>query len=366
MIRLCEPSFDDADRARVASVLDSGMLVQGRLVADFESVLSARFGAPVVAVSNGTAALRLAMQALEIGPGDEVLVPGLTWPSAASVALLLGASVRVVDVDADTLCSTAEHFADAIGPKTRAIVAIHQFGIPAEIAEIRVLADAHDLRLIEDAACAIGTVCGDREAGLWGDLATFSFHPRKVVTTAEGGAIVCRDEMLVDRLRCLRNHGQSSQPSLLRFTEPGGNHRMSELNAAIGLGPLSRLDETLRRRRMLAAQLIESIDSLSGVSVPAGVRNPGYNVQSFVVRLDAGRDREAVLAGLRKRGVECTIGTYSIAQQPAFGAALPSLTPVSWQAMHDLITLPLHEAMSTADVSSVASALADILQEPQS
>ena len=363
MIRLCQPAFDADDRARLDEVLASGMLVQGRFVAELEAAIAARVGRDVAACSNGTAALHLAFVAAGIGPGDEVIVPSFTWPSAASVAQLVGATCRFVDVDPQRFHLTLAGIEAAVGPATKAIVAIHQFGIPAPMAAITAFAEANGLLVIEDAACAIGTVVDGRPAGAWGTFATFSFHPRKVVTTGEGGAVTASTDEGLERVRRLRNHGQDGTPALLRFEEPGLNYRLPELSAVLGLGQLARLDDTLARHRALAQRYADGLASVAGVEVPSGVLDPGNNVQSFVVRLRDAGSRDGVLAGLRAAGIECTIGTYAVAPQPAFGSASPEAHPHAWDAMHALITLPLHAAMRDDDVDRVVAALDGCLTE---
>lgn len=363
MIRLCEPRFDAEDRARVDEVLDSGMLVQGRMVAALEERVAARVGRAAVACSNGTAALHLAMADAGVGPGDEVIVPSFTWPSAVSVAMLLGARCVFVDVDPERFHLDAASVEAALTSRTKAVVAIHQFGIPAPMAEVCALAASGSVTVIEDAACAIGTVCDGREAGAWGDYATFSFHPRKVVTSGEGGVVTSASDRRDAALRELRNHGQRAADGWLRFAGPGFNYRLPELSAALALGQLDRLDATLATRRSRAARLADALDAVPGVKVPTGVRDPGNNVQSFVARLDAGVDRDALMTALRAAGVECTIGTYAVPQQPGFGGAAPDAFPVAWAAMHELVTLPLHEAMSDEDVDTVADAMARAMHE---
>jgi perosamine synthetase len=366
VIRLCQPAFDTEDRARIDEVLASGMLVQGRFVGELEAAIAARVGREVAACANGTAALHLAFLAAGIGPGDEVIVPGLTWPSAASVAQLVGARCRFVDVDPERFHLTLDGVRAARTSATKAIVAIHQFGIPAPMGDLVRYAESEGLLVIEDAACAIGTVVDGQQAGSWGTFATFSFHPRKVVTTGEGGAVTASTSEGLARVRCLRNHGQDGTAGLLRFAEPGLNYRLPELSAVLGLGQLARLDATLARHRALARRYADRLAQVDGVAVPAGVLDPGNNVQSFVVRLREAVWRDAVLVGLREAGVECTIGTYAVAPQPAFGAARSADHPHAWDAMHTLITLPLHAAMLDEDVDTVVATLDRCLTEARS
>ena len=351
MITLCAPTFDAADRARVEEVLTSGMLVQGEMVRALEGQLERVLGQPAVACQSGTAALHIALQALEIGPGDEVVVPAFTWPSAAHTVVNVGATPRFIDIDPDTLNLDPDRLEECINDKTRALLPIHQFGIPAPMRAVMDIARSHGLRVVEDAACAIGSECDDGLAGTIGDMGCFSFHPRKVITTGEGGAVISGDSALVDRLRIWRNHGQDPSRGLERFVACGVNYRMPELCAATGIGQLERFEAILAHRRTLGRRYIDGLADLNGVSVPKGVRDPGGNFQSFVVDVGAER-RDVFMKRLLENGVQNTIGTYCVPEQPAWSryGVDPSAFPHAAAAMRRLVTLPLHDGMTGADV----------------
>ncbi len=362
MIRLADPAFDAADLERVRGVLDSGMLVQGANVAAFEGAIEELLGLEAVACSSGTAALHLALMALGIGPDDEVVVPAFTWPSAAHTVVLVGARPVFVDIDPDTLNLDPARLVDAIGPATRAIVPIHQFGIPAPMAEVMDIARARELRVVEDAACAIGTTCADgRYAGTIGDLGCFSFHPRKVVTTGEGGAIVGADADLVSALRRLRNHGQDPAAPFERFVDAAPNYRLTEIGGALGVGQMARLPAILEGRRRLGRLYLERLADFDWLRVPAGVATPGNNFQSFVVDVGTPARRDALMARLRADGIECTIGTYAVPAQPVYRTRYgvdPAEFPHAVAAMNRLLTLPLHPGMTVTDIARVAESLA--------
>ena len=210
MIRLIIPEIGDEEVQAVSAVLRSGYLVQGKHVEDFEHRVAAFVGVKhAVAVSSGTAALHVALAALDIGPGDDVLVPDFTFPATANVVALLGATPVLVDVDPATFNTTADLLRPAITPRTKAIMPVHLFGQPAEMQPILDLAAEHGLAVVEDAACALGALYHGRPCGSLGQLGCFSFHPRKVITTGEGGMIVTDDDALAERLRLLRNHGMA-------------------------------------------------------------------------------------------------------------------------------------------------------------
>ncbi len=372
MIRLCEPTFTQADRDRIETVLTTGQMIQGRFVAEFEALAADWLGCEIVACSSGTAALHLALLALELQHGDEVLVPAFTWPSTAHVIVQAGLVPVFVDVDADTLCVTADAMRRAVGPRTRAILPVHLFGATAPMRDLLELAASHQLRVIEDAACSIGSRV---DTGAWsgtvGDIGCFSLHPRKTITTGEGGLLATRDATLAARLRLLRNHGMERNEQGIVFTAPGLNYRLGELQGALGVGQMQQLGSILEQRRALTDAYIGLLSDLP-VQVPSGIRNPQVAVQSFVIDLapaagdspSLGPWRQNIMASLREAGVETTIGTYCVTDQPVYEhRALPSpqAFPASRHLARALMTLPLHHRMNMDDVRTVVSALKDTL-----
>jgi dTDP-4-amino-4,6-dideoxygalactose transaminase len=295
-------------------VLESGRLVQGPRVEHFESLIAERLGRRhAIAVSSGTAALRLALEALGIGAGDEVLLPDLTWPSPGHAILELHARPVLVDVDEHEWNARPEALAAARGDCCAAAIAIDQFGCPARSAEIA--AALPGIPLIVDAACSLGSHTGDKPCGALGVIACLSFHPRKVVTTGEGGMCLTDDAELADRLRELRNHGQIAPG---QFARSSGNHRMSELHAAVGAVQLGRLDAMVERRQQLAAAYDRAFAELSFQRAPLGARR---NHQTYALLLPPGRDRDAVVQALRERGIESGRLSYALHTLPQFGAA---------------------------------------------
>ncbi len=350
MIPLTRPWIEDAEIAAVADVLRSGMLVQGRAVAAFEGAVAARCGRRHgIAVSSGTAALYLGLQALGIGPGDEVLVPALTWPSPAHAARCLGATVRLVDVHPDEWNVTPALLQAARSSRTKAAVVIDQFGNPLQAG----FEDA-GLTLLEDAACALGSVfAGGAPCGSLGALACLSFHPRKVLTTGEGGVIVTDDPILAQRLRAARNHGQS-EPGI--FVEPAVNHRLTELQGALGNAQLARLDDALSLRRRHAEALVTALsDRLTFQTVPAGAQ-PSY--QTLGALLPPSVDRDGFLAACRTRGVRCgrlSYGLHHVGTVPHDGPL-----PVTDRIVARGIALPLFPQMTDDQRDEVVSVIREL------
>ena len=360
MIRLTVPGLADAEVDAVSRVLRSGMLVQGAEVARFEEGVAAKTErAHAVAVTNGTAALELALRALDIGTGDEVLVPDVTWPSPAHAVLAVGAKPVLVDVDAHEWNATPDAFRRARTSATRAAIAIDQFGMPARIPEIAVALPG--LPILEDAACAIGSRRADGPCGKGSVIATFSFHPRKVLVTGEGGMCVTDDAALADRLRILRNHGQRS---VGEFASASGNTRMTEMAAAIGSVQLGRLDAMLERRQHLALRYQSKLTRVSTQRAPEGASS---NWQTFGVLLPAGKvadDRDRVVASLRNRGVEAGRLSYALHRLPHLAAFAQAKM---FDAASDIVdrgfALPLYASMDDATQDQVLDALDHALDE---
>lgn len=365
-IPLARPSIGEADLAAHARVLRSGRLVLGPENQAFEAAVAQRAGRPyAVAVASGTMALHLALRSLGLRPGGEVLVPAFTFPAPAHAAANLGLTPVAIDVDEDTWNLSPAAVAHRLSRRIVAIIAVDQFGLLADHGALVALATDAGVPLVEDAACAIGAAdATGRPGGSAGAVACFSFHPRKIVTTGEGGAVVTSDDETAARLRRLRNHGQARAGE---FVEAGENGRLPETAAAMGRTQLERLDGWITERRRLVDRYVERL-----TAGPRGARlrfqqpPPGFrhSWQTFAVVLPPGVERTRVVAGLRDRGVESGPATYalhrigSFAGRPGFDAR--SL-PVA-DRLHDrALALPLFAGMTAAQVERVTAALEEVL-----
>jgi dTDP-4-amino-4,6-dideoxygalactose transaminase len=322
------------------------MLTMGPRVDEFESLLGEAAGTVhAVAVSSGTAALHVSVLALGIGPGDEVLVPAYTFPATANVVALAGARPVLVDVDPVTMNIDPDDAARRVTPRTKAVLAVHLFGRPARVEGLP------EVPMIEDAAGALGAARGGRPCGSLGVVSCFSFHPRKVVTTGEGGAVATDDARLAERARSLRHHGWSPSNAYDDMPAPAFNYRLSDILCAVGIPQLRRLDELLAVRERLAAGYRERLGHLDLVlpEVDAGDR---HGRQAFVVQLDR---RDEVMAGLRAQGIQCQIGTYALHRLGAYRGQGPF--PGADAAFERALALPLHGRLSDADLDRVAEAL---------
>lgn len=362
MIPLIEPGlrFDEVE-ADLRAVIDSGRLTLGPYLERFEGAVAAAVGVEhAVAVTSATTAMRLALAAYGLGPGDEVLVSDFTFPATGNVVVEAGAVPVLVDCAPGAFVLDVDHAATLVTDRTKAIIAVDPFGQPAITPALIALADRHGLTIIEDAACALGSssagvACG----GHVGIPGCFSFHPRKVVTTGEGGAVTTNDADLADRLRRLRSHGGQPGPAVgLAFVDHGFNFRMSEVQAVLGLPQLARLEAIRLDRQRTARRYEAELAGWDEVTLVRPSAGEDWSYQSFVVLLD---DRDGVVARLRAAGVEATLGTYAMHSQPAFahlGHTAGDL-PQSHDRQQRSLTLPLSPLMSEAIVDAVLAALAE-------
>jgi dTDP-4-amino-4,6-dideoxygalactose transaminase len=344
-IRLAKPDAGAAELAQLAEVLESGQLTMGPKVTEFEGLLAAATGcSEAVAVSSGTAALHLAVLAAGIGPGDEVIVPAYTFPATANVVVFAGATPVLVDVDPVTMNIDPELARAAVTPRTKAVLAVHLFGRPARVEELP------ELPLVEDAAGALGARRRARPAGSLGRLACFSFHPRKVVTTGEGGAVTMSEPELADAVRQLRHHGWQP-PGYADMPVAGLNYRISDLSCAVGIPQLERLEELVATRERLAAAYAER---LAGLLVTVPTIDPGdrHGWQAYVVQLDR---RDEALASLREQGIEAQIGTYALHRLSAYADQGPF--PGADRVYERALALPFHTQLTEDDLDRVVDAL---------
>jgi dTDP-4-amino-4,6-dideoxygalactose transaminase len=254
MIPVARPEIGQGEIQAVAEVLESGQLVQGARVMEFEAKVAAYLGTKhAVAVSSGTAALHLALLGLGIGPGDEVLVPDFTFPACANAVELTGAAPVLIDIDLATFNLDVASIRSALTPRTKALMPIHMFGQPADMDPVLAIAREKGLLVVEDAACALGSEYRGRRCGGLADVGCISFHPRKVITTGEGGMLATNNLALAERLRVLRNHGQVLSEGRIRFEQVGFNYRMTEFQGALGVVQMDRLESFIERRIALAS-----------------------------------------------------------------------------------------------------------------
>jgi dTDP-4-amino-4,6-dideoxygalactose transaminase len=377
VIRLTIPSIEDDDLTAVRDVLASGFLVQGPHVAAFERSVADVVGAPhVVAVTNCTAALQMALLALDVRAGDIVVTSTYSWPATANVIELCGAQPVFVDIrpdtfnmDPDRLASTLARLMTTGGASARvkAVLPVHAFGQLADMLEIIEIAGRYGLPVVEDAACALGATLQERQAGRWGVMGCFSFHPRKAVTTGEGGAIVTDDPALAKRLRALRNHGQDPDAPSPDFVLPGFNNRMTELQGALGVTQMSKLDRIVSARRQLAARY-DALLHGSALTTPFVTPRSCPVYQSYVTLLPpaAAPHRAEMIAALKTGGIETAIGTWHLPMTSYFRTRYgyrPGDFPSTDAVFARALTLPLYEGLTEADQATVVRSVTSMVAE---
>jgi len=351
-IRLALPDIGEEELAAVQEVLESGQLTMGPKVAELEELLAAACGVEhAVAVSSGTAALHLAVLALGLEGGDEVLVPAYTFPATANVVALAGARPVLVDVDPSTLNLDPAKVYDAVTSRTRAVLAVHLFGRPLDWEQLQ-NALPPDVRLLEDAAGALGARWRGMPCGGLGEMGCLSFHPRKIVTTGEGGAVTTSSDDLADAIRRMRHHGIEPRGDF-EIAEPGLNYRLSDILCAVGIPQLRRLKELLAARRSVAERYEERLREIEGVDLPSADKGDTHGWQAYVVRLD--RAQEAIPA-LREQGIEAQIGTYALHRLAAFRDQGEFLGASA--AFDRAMALPFHTQLTDDELDRVVGALA--------
>jgi dTDP-4-amino-4,6-dideoxygalactose transaminase len=344
VIRLARPDTGEEELAEVAAVLESGMLTMGTKVAELEAELARACEVEhAIAVSSGTAAIHLAVLALGIGPGDEVIVPAYTFPATANVVALAGAKPVLVDVDSETFDIDPARV--QVTPRTKAILPVHLFGRPARLEELP------DVPLIEDAAGALGARRRGRACGGLGVAGCLSFHPRKIVTTGEGGAVTTDDDELAERVRSLRHHGWS--PSNAYDDMPAGafNYRLSDILCAVGIPQVRRLEELLAARERVVAGYTERLRELP-VLLPSTDEGDRHGWQAYVIQLDR---RDEAMAALRAQGIQCQIGTYALHRLSAYRDQ-GSFRGAD-ECFERALALPFHTRLTDAELDRVAAAL---------
>jgi perosamine synthetase len=363
-IPVAAPTFDGNEKAYVLDCLDSTWISStGKYLDRFESAFAEFCGVKhAVACSNGTTALHLALAALGVGPGDEVIVPTLTFVATANTVTYCGAQPVFVDAEPDTWTIDAAAIEAKITPRTKGIIVVHLFGHPADMEPIKALARRHGLFVLEDAAQAHGAEYRGRRAGSLGDIATFSFFGNKIVTTGEGGMVVTDDDATAGRMRLLRTHGMDPHR---RYWHPviGYNYRMTNIAAAIGLAQLERVDWQLERRRQLAAWYREELEESDAVTPQAERKWARHVWWMFSVLIgEDTADRDDVMDSMRQRGIETRPIVHPLHTLPPYRAAtLGQAFPVAESIARRGINLPTWAGLTREQVRRVCETLLERL-----
>lgn len=364
-VALGQPTVGEEELAAISEVFASGWLSgAGPACLAFEREFAAAHGAPAaLSTSNCGSALHLAQLVLGVKPGDEVIVADYTFPATGHSVLWSGATPVFVDVRPDIWSIDVSQVEAAITSRTVGIIAVDPFGQPADFEELRLIADKHKLWLLEDAACASGATYKGGHVGEIADMAAFSFHGRKGITAGEGGALIARNDALIEHARKLHTYGIS--PAILRegertlpvpsFTELGYNYRLSDIQAAIMRVQLRRMEDLIAARSRAAEGYATHLGDLSQIELPVTLADRTHTWQSYVIAISPELDRGQVALELRARGIGCNFGTYASHVQPLYGEQKP--LPVSADLFTRHLAIPMHANLTDDDVEHVASTL---------
>lgn len=358
---MASPDINDQDIESVVSVLKTGMLIQGihvqaleKSFRDFANCENA------IAVSNGTATMHLALKALGIGTGDEVIVPAFSYVATANVVELVGATCVFVDIDIDTFNIDVSKIEAAITPKTRAIIPVHEFGLACDIESIMKIAAKHNLHVIEDAACALGATQNGKHVGSFGVAGSFSLHPRKSITSGEGGVLVNNDNELDKKLRQLRNHGIEMQDGKMAFVEAGFNYRLTDFQAALANSQMQRISKIIKYKQELAEVYLNEIKN-TGVTLPTVPADRNHTWQTFHIVIGEEKDQSEVLATLKQTNIGANYGAQCIPAMQYYKTKykLNYLQdfPDSYRAYSKGIAIPIYEKLTKQIIKQIANTI---------
>jgi dTDP-4-amino-4,6-dideoxygalactose transaminase len=370
-MQITAPMFGPEEIANVQECLNSGWVTQGPMVKQFEALIAASHQVKhALACTSCTTALHMATWALDLRTGDEVIVPAFTWVTSASCVEYLGAKVIFAEVEAETFNLDPAALRAAITPRTKALVVVHLFGLAAKMDEIMDIARQYHLAVIEDAACAIGTSYAGRPIGYHGNMLCFSFHPRKIITTGEGGMVTTDDDDLAQKLHSLRNHGATGIAAGTKigpytmgtFNNLGTNYRLSDIQAAVGVAQCARLEGLLEERFACAQRYKALLAELADIALPTEPEKCGHTYQSFVIRiLEGGMERRnRVMEHLAAHDIQTRPGTHAVHRlgyyREKYGLR-PEDFPLSAMCEDTSITLPIFPGMTEADQEKVTETL---------
>jgi dTDP-4-amino-4,6-dideoxygalactose transaminase len=365
-IPLMSPDIQDSDIQAVTEVLRSGMLVQGVFVEKLEKTLASYLNVKhAIAVSNGTASLHIALMALGISHGDEVIVPAFSYIATANVVELVGATPVFVDVSRVSFNIDVKQIEKKITDKTKCIIPVHEFGLACDIDEVMRIAKKNNLKVIEDAACALGATYKGQYAGTFGNAGSFSFHPRKAITGGEGGLLITNDDSLAQKFRILRNHGISMQNGKMEFVAAGFNYRLTDFQAAMILSQFKRFEQILTYRNHLANVYLQELKLTKNITLPTTPEDKQHTWQSFHLLLGDNISRDQVIERLKEAGIGTNYGAQCIPYQHYFQEKYQldcrKLFSNAMKAFQQGLVLPLFQELTEDDIRKVSSTVKKIL-----
>jgi len=364
-IPLIKPYITDDVKTKVCEVLDSGYLTEGPVTRAFEDEFNTYIGSShSLAVTSCTTGLELALRALGIGAGDEVIVPDYTYPATADAVAIVGADIVIVDVSRDTMLIDYDRVETAVTERTKAIIPVSIFGNPLDYERLNAIKAKRSLYIIEDAACSIGASFDSVRVGRLADISVFSLHPRKFITTGEGGVVTTDNPDLADWMTSYKNFGTGAKAGRLstRFERIGTNYKLSNILAAVGLAQMEHIDELLARRITLSQQYLSLLSDITGVSIPGTTPRGQHAYQSFCVFIE---NRDHIMTAMREKGIEVQIGTYALHKHPAFkpspNCRYHGEMDGSRYAFDHCLALPLYHELKYEDQQYIVDTLLQVM-----
>lgn len=363
-IPLAKPGINEDDITNAVAVLRSGMLVQGKNVTALEKSFADIHQSPhAIALSNGTATLHLALLAAGIGKGDEVIVPAFSYIATANVVELVGATPVFVDIEIATFNIDVSKIEEKITPNTRAIIPVHEFGLACDIETVCAIAAKHKLVVIEDAACALGATQKNKLVGSFGDFGSFSLHPRKSITSGEGGVLLTGNKKYDHTIRTLRNHGIDPNKAEMDFISPGYNYRMTDFQAALVTGQLERLSQVLKCKNELADIYFSTIKN-PGIKLPFIPAGHNHTWQTFHVILEDDMDQKKTIGKLKEKNIGSNYGAQCIPAQTYYAQKYKHDAqrefPNAWKAYTKGLAIPIYDRLTKEETSYIAKTINEL------
>ena len=365
-IPLIKPYITQEIKDKVCEVLDSGYLTEGTVTRELEQAFRNYIGCEdAIAATSCTTGLEMALRALRVGPGDEVIVPDYTYPATASVVRIVGGSIVIVDVDRETMLIDYDAIEDAITLKTKVVIPVSIFGNPLDYERLNEIKAKYDIFVLEDAACSMGAEYNSTKVGNLADISVFSMHPRKFITTGEGGVITTKNLKWAEWMNSYKHFGTRLKTSRENsdFERIGTNYKLSNLLSAVGLVQMRHVDELLDRRIELAEKYIHLFGNAKGVQIPKTTNLGKHSRQSFCVHVE---NRDKVMRLMRETGIEVQIGSHALHMHPAFDPGqrcrICGDMGGSRNAFEHCLTLPLYHEMTDEEQQIVVNSLFQVLQ----
>jgi len=356
-IKLIEPVISEEEIRSVTEVLRSGWLTEGQQTKEFEERVKKYTGAKyAIATTSCTTALELALRALDIGSGDEVIVPDFTYPSTGNIVRWVGAKPVLVDVDLFSYNVDPDEVEKAVTPKTRCIMPVSWGGNPLNMQPLNELKEKHNLFIVEDAACSLGSEYNGKKTGTMADITCFSFHPRKIITTGEGGMAVTDNPNYAEKLESLKKFGMETEKGETKFIRLGTNYKLSDILAAIGVEQMKKIDAIITRRIELANYYNKLLADVDSIRTPEKRKNTKHVYQTYAPYIEKGGARDKIMEDLRNKNIETQIGTYALHLQPSYKRVKKTGKLERAEKLYrNLIALPMCHSMTKKDQEYIVS-----------